>query len=214
MTLVFLPMPFTDPSGPPQNTVLLQSLTLPPSSPLDNPSATSTHLATLLFSSLLRSSSRCKQLVRSITPSSSDPNTASAGAFFVPADGPPSSGSTNHQPQAQSVDDEDPPQSLLSMLTEHLSLSFLSRSRAASAETEREAREWDRLIVAYLTLLSQWLWEDSKAVREFLESGGMSVVSHVFPGHINSCFAGDPTSFANASRSRFSPVGGADQSNI
>lgn len=74
-------------------------------------------------------------------------------------------------------DDEDPPQTLLATLAEHLTLSFLSRSRAASAETERETREWDRLIVVYLALLTQWLWDDPKAVREFLENGGVGMVN-------------------------------------
>lgn len=71
-------------------------------------------------------------------------------------------------------DDDDPPQALLQILSENLSLSSLSRSRADTSE--REAREWDRLVVAYLCLLSQWLWEDPGAVREFLNAGGLSVV--------------------------------------
>jgi hypothetical protein len=71
-------------------------------------------------------------------------------------------------------DDDDPPQALLQILSENLSLSSLSRSRADTSE--RESREWDRLVVAYLTLLAQWLWEDPAAVREFLNTGGLSVV--------------------------------------
>lgn len=71
-------------------------------------------------------------------------------------------------------DDDEPPQSLIQHLSENLSLSFLSRSR--SDNSDREAREWDRLVVGYLCLLSQWLWEDPKAVREFLEAGGLGVV--------------------------------------
>lgn len=71
-------------------------------------------------------------------------------------------------------DVEDDPQSLLSLLTEHLSLAFLQRSRAGLAP--RETREADRVICAYLSLLAQWLWEDPRAVREFLEAGGLGVL--------------------------------------
>jgi hypothetical protein len=35
--------------------------------------------------------------------------------------------------------------------------------------------------VAYLCLLSQWLWEDPGAVREFLNAGGLSVVCLSYP---------------------------------
>lgn len=132
---------------------------------------TSTHLATLLFSHLLRSSPRAKALARSIIPilhPSSDPG--GGGNFFVPADGGPPP-----EAPAELSDDDEPPQSLLQTLSENLSLSFLSRSRANTSE--RESREWDRLIVGYLCLLSQWLWEDPASVREFLNAGGLGVVS-------------------------------------
>lgn len=71
-------------------------------------------------------------------------------------------------------DEDEPPQALLQILSENLSLSFLSRSRADTSD--RELREWDRLVVGYLCLLSQWLWEDPGAVREFLNAGGLGVV--------------------------------------
>ena len=73
-------------------------------------------------------------------------------------------------------EDEDAPQSILQLLSENLSLCFISRSRADPAN-DRDAREWDRLIISYLTLLIQWLWEDPKAVREFLDASGLNVVS-------------------------------------
>ncbi|TDL16450.1 hypothetical protein BD410DRAFT_795388 [Rickenella mellea] len=159
------------------STALLQALTYSPSVPLNEDSVVSTQLAALLFSSLVRSSTKCKQLARAITPSSiiSASSGDATGAFFVPADGPPVTGTSTPQTQT-TVDDDEPPQTLLQMLTDHLSLSFLSRSRTASTDSERDAREWDRLIVTYLALLAQWLWEDPKAVREFLESGGMGVL--------------------------------------
>jgi len=97
------------------------------------------------------------------------------GQFFVPADGgPPPEVVSPVEPEK----DDDEPQTLLQLLSENLSLSFLSRSRADTSD--REAREWDRLVVGYLCLLSQWLWEDPKAVNEFLEAGGLGVVSCIY----------------------------------
>jgi hypothetical protein len=155
------------PSAPPI-TPLLHALTSPPSAAhaLNLASETSTHLAALLFSHLLRSSPRVKSSARLIIPS---PVPAPEGSFFVPADGAPPPA-----PPPES-DDEEPPQTLLQVLTENLSLAFLSRSRADTSD--RESREWDRLVVGYLCLLSQWLWDDPKSVREFLDAGGIGVVS-------------------------------------
>ena len=90
--------------------------------------------------------------------------------FFVPADGAPPAA-----PPEEDDLEKDPPQSLLQILTENLSLALLSRSRADTSD--REIREWDRFVTGYLTLFSQWLWEDPKSVRDFLEAGGLSVVS-------------------------------------
>lgn len=156
-------------SESPPITPLLHALVSPPSSPLDPASVTSIHLTTLLFAHLLRSSSRAKGLARSITPPSVSVTGAASGNFFVPADGAPPEPALAHDP-----DDDDPPQTLLQTLCENLSLSFLSRSRADTSE--RESREWDRLVVGYLCLFAQWLWEDSGAVREFLDAGGLGVV--------------------------------------
>jgi intracellular protein transport protein USO1 len=91
----------------------------------------------------------------------------------VPADGGPPPEATKLAEDEK--EDDEPPQTLLQLLSENLSLSFLSRSRADTSD--RESREWDRLVVGYLCLLSQWLWEDPKAVREFLNAGGLGVVS-------------------------------------
>jgi hypothetical protein len=92
----------------------------------------------------------------------------------VPADG---AGPPEKPSQEEDPDNDERPQTLLQTLAEHLSLSFLSRGRAIERGDGREEREWDRLIVGYLSLLSQWLWENPNAVREFLEAGGLSVVS-------------------------------------
>jgi hypothetical protein len=70
--------------------------------------------------------------------------------------------------------EDDEAQTLLQMLSENLSLSLLSRSRAITSD--KETREWDRYVVGYLCLLSQWLWEDPKSIRDFLEAGGLGVV--------------------------------------
>ena len=88
----------------------------------------------------------------------------------MPADGAPSV-----PPPEKDNDDEDDSQTLLQHVTENLSLGLLSRSRANTSD--RDAREWDRYVVGYLCLLSQWLWEDPKSVREFLDAGGLGVVS-------------------------------------
>ncbi|KAJ7133695.1 p115 like vesicle tethering protein [Mycena crocata] len=168
-----LPADSADSSEAPPITPLLHSLASPPSSAaaLEPGTVNSTHLSTLLFAHLLRSSARAKALARSITPPSLHANAeTSGGNFFVPADGAPP-----EEPVAPEPDDDDEPsQTLLQILSENLSLSSLSRSRADTSE--REAREWDRLVVAYLCLLSQWLWEDPGAVREFLNAGGLSVL--------------------------------------
>ncbi|KAH9956427.1 p115 like vesicle tethering protein [Russula dissimulans] len=154
-------------------TPLLFGLIIPPSSPLDRTSVASVQFSTILFAHLLRHAPHCKDLARRIVPPPLTPLPASStagGAFFVPADGEP-------PPPTESAsrdDAEDGPQSLLALLAEHLSLAFLQRSRAGL--TPRDAREADRVICAYLSLLSQWLWEDPRAVREFLEAGGLGVL--------------------------------------
>ncbi|KAL5512469.1 hypothetical protein ACEPAG_3122 [Sanghuangporus baumii] len=163
-------LPNEDPNAPRPTPALLQCLAAPPTSPLNPTSLLSTQLAALLFSSLIRSSSRCKQIARQLKPTVT--GTSAGQQFFVPADGSPS---TQQEP-APTEGGDDEPQTLIALLAEHLSLAFLSRTHAASTETERDAREWDRLIVVYLALFSEWLWEDPKAVREYLENGGLGML--------------------------------------
>jgi hypothetical protein len=154
-------------------TPLLFGLIIPPNSPLDRTDVSSVQFAAVLFAHLLRHAPYCKDLAHKIIPRPLTPLPASStagGAFFVPADGEPPP-----PPDPPAKDDpEDAPQNLLALLTEHLSLAFLQRSRAGLAP--REAREADRVICTYLALLSQWLWEDPRAVREFLEAGGLGVL--------------------------------------
>ena len=127
------------------------------------------------MASLLRQSSAAKAAVQAVIPSLVTQNKATqeqGGAFFVPADG----GGPPEEQKEEAVEEEEDPQTLLQTISEHLSLSFLSRSKAFDRGDGREEREWDRLLVGYLCLLSQWLWENPRGVREFLEAGGLSVV--------------------------------------
>ncbi|KIY46130.1 hypothetical protein FISHEDRAFT_47744 [Fistulina hepatica ATCC 64428] len=153
----------------PPITPLLQALTLPPDVAPTN--MNSIQMAMLLFSHLVRSSSRAKAIARKITPTAAPPPGLSSGSqFFVPADGGPPPG----PPEETHEDTDEPPQALIPLLSEHLSLALLSRARADTSD--RESREWDHLVVAYLSLLAQWLWEDPAAVRDFLDAGGMGVL--------------------------------------
>lgn len=122
-----------------------------------------------MFSHLLRSSPRAKSSARLITPGPLSSTTEQSSSFFVPADGPPQESAAAEEPE-----EDDEQQTLLQILTENLSLALLSRSRANNSD--QEAREWDRYVVGYLCLLSQWLWEDPKSVRDFLDAGGLGVV--------------------------------------
>jgi intracellular protein transport protein USO1 len=160
---------------------LLSALAVLPVSPLTASASHRTHLATLLFASLLRFSQSAKALAQAVVPTLAvqpPPTPSVGGAFFVPADNTHAPSNAGMSPEEE-LDNDDRPQTLLQTLAEHLSLSFLSRSRAIERGDGREEHEWDRLIVGYLTLLAQWLWENPNAVREFLEAGGLSVVGRV-----------------------------------
>jgi len=200
-------IPSSDSQDSPPTTPLLHSLIAPPPSPgmqIDGTSVTSTQFACSLFACLLRGSPEAKRLARQVKPSlnSGAPQTpGAAGGFFVPADGPPPPKSEGKDAK-EDEDDDDDPQTLLAILTENLSLAFLSRSRLIQEvqrlsqpgtrasidaekvgdpmQIEKELRVWDRLIIAYMTLLATWLWEDTEATREFLECGGLGVVSVFF----------------------------------
>lgn len=154
----------------PASKPLLHALIAPPNitSKLDPADVTSTHIACLMFSHLLRGFPRAKGLASQVIPGSA-PVAEPQANLFIPADGTPSA------PPAEEHENEDENQTLLQVLNENLSLSLLSRSRADTSD--RDSREWDRYVVGYLCLLSQWLWEDPKSVREFLDGGGLGVVS-------------------------------------
>ncbi|KAK7691928.1 hypothetical protein QCA50_005333 [Cerrena zonata] len=166
-------LPAEGTNTPPPITPLLHALTAPPTSPLAIGTVTSTHFSCLLFSHLLRYSPRAKILARQIVPSTNPPPSAQPGDFFVPADGGPAPASPV-PPPPEPEDDDDELQSLLQILSEHLSLAFLSRVRADTSDLE--VREWDRLIVGYLSLLVQWLWDDPGSVKDFLQTGGLGML--------------------------------------
>lgn len=160
---------------------LLSALAAFPAAPLTTSASNRIHLATLLFASLLRLSPSAKFLAQAVVPTlvnQPPPTSTPGGVFFVPADSTsaPNASLNTDASNEEDPDNDDQPQTLLQTLSEHLSLSFLSRSRAIERGAGREEREWDRLIVGYLSLLAQWLWENPSAVREFLEAGGLSVV--------------------------------------
>jgi len=138
-------------------------------SALDPADVTATHFATMMFSHLLHGSARAKAVACQIVPACLSAK-ADESTLFVPADGAPLASSS-----AKELEDEEERQTLLQLLTENLSLALLSRSRANTSV--RDAREWDRYVVGYLCLLSQWLWEDPSSVGGFLDAGGLGVVS-------------------------------------
>lgn len=158
------------------STLLLNSISTLPSSPLSSVATAKLQFTCLLFASLFHgppnhSSTSPKAIARGLGSFSATAN--DGGNFFVPADGGPPSDAAKVE-----EDDDEPPSSLLQLLTEHLSLSMLARSKVE--DNVIEARLWDKVIVSYLVLLCTWLWEDPKGVRIFLEGGGVGVVSLSF----------------------------------
>ncbi|KAF9235255.1 hypothetical protein BU15DRAFT_65006 [Melanogaster broomeanus] len=155
-------LPREAPTETPMISPLLHALCLPPTSPLNVANVTTTHFASLLFAQLLSSSPRSKTVARSINPSPAlHVSTPSQSQFFVPADGTPSS-------SVPDPDDEDAPQSLISLLSENLSA--LLPVQVARRRRERKRGKGMGAIDC------GWLWEDPKAVREFLEAGGLGVL--------------------------------------
>lgn len=121
-------------------------------------------ISSLLFTSLIRGSDKCKTLARSVIPNVVAP----LPVFFNPE--------TGEKPPIPD-DDDDPPAALLPSLLGNLALAL--RSRSISREKgDRDMRDWDRVIVAYLIILSAWAWDSPLAVKDILEEGGiMQVVS-------------------------------------
>ncbi|KAG9049606.1 hypothetical protein FS837_009806 [Tulasnella sp. UAMH 9824] len=146
---------------------LVRALADVPQSPMTPESAHRHQIASLLFTSLIRGSEKCKTLARSIIPNTVAP-LAPASNFVEAA----TLASEKHPAED---DDEDPPQALLSALLGNLAMAM--RSRSISRERgERDMRDWDRVIVAYLVILSAWAWDSPIAVKDILEEGGIMTV--------------------------------------
>jgi intracellular protein transport protein USO1 len=160
---------------PPPLTPLLAALITPPSSPLNSSSVSTVQFAALLFAHLLKNSAEAKTICRRIIPPIAEHTGMAKGDFFVPAD--MSASGTSLPPQEAKEEDE--PQTLLQILSEHLALAFLSRSRASTEDGEH--RLWDRLVCGYLCLLSEWVWDDPASVRDFLEAGALGMVCFLIP---------------------------------
>lgn len=136
-----------------------------PQAPMTPESAHRHQIASLLFTSLIRSSEKCKTLARSIIPSV----VAAPVVLFNDPQG------QSQGPPPKSDEEEEPPQGLLSTLSDGLTMSL--RSRSISREKgEPDLREWDRVLVAYLILLSSWVWDCPVAVKDLLEEGGVMTV--------------------------------------
>jgi len=161
----------TIPTGTSAITPLLHCLILSHNAPLDIAAITSTQFASLIFAHLVRGAPRATAAALQIVPPPGDLTGSTGGNFFVPAD---NGGSVPPPPPPE---DEEDPLPLMQILTEHLSLAFISRPKMHVGESPtRETREWDRVIINYICLLVQWLWDDPKSVRAYLEAGGLTLV--------------------------------------
>ncbi|KAG8921299.1 hypothetical protein FRC02_000324 [Tulasnella sp. 418] len=158
---------------------LVKALSDTPQPPMTPQAAHRTQLASLLFTSLIRSSDKCKALARSIVPSvvAVMPTSTPSNNFFTPADGPPinEKAALKAAEKADDDDDDDEQQPLLSAILGSLAIAI--RSRGISREKgDTDLREWDRVIVAYLIIISGWAWESSVTVKDVLEEGGIMSV--------------------------------------
>ncbi|KAG8862622.1 hypothetical protein FRB96_001181 [Tulasnella sp. 330] len=166
---------------------LVRALSETPQAPMSPELAHRHQIASLLFTSLIRSSEKCKTLARSIIPSIIASHDHSAvivtpTELFSPMDHPQPTVSNPHGPlqstQAPAVtadEEEDPPQGLLSTVSECLAMALRSRS-IARERGDQDLREWDRVLVGYLILLSAWVWDSPIAVKDLLEEGGVMTV--------------------------------------
>jgi len=163
---------------------IVRVLSEPPPGPISSVSALRHIFACSLLSSLVRSNEACKRAAHAILParlfatvpppapspsahSASPANDSPAPPPVVP---PPPAATLKVPEKAE--DDDDPPQSLLAHLVG--SLALMSRARVIAREqgSVSEMTDWDRVLVAYLCLLSVWCWDYDKGVKEILEEGG------------------------------------------
>lgn len=149
----------TDGHPPRASLDILTSITSPPPQPIDPQFSTKTHLAAVLLSSLVQSTSEAKAVARKILVGGEKAPGAEghvrgssvAAQFFVPADtsaqGESSASQVPEQANGAAVDDDEEEVSLMGILVEYLSLSFLVRSKldvnqTASEVTSGEERQW------------------------------------------------------------------------
>lgn len=150
-------------------------LSAAPEAPLSPQSSYRHVFASALFSSILRPSDKAKRIAGGIIPA----------RLFLDANANNTSGgsgkSTPIPPALVPDDDEDPPQSLLCTLVGSVTLALRSRGQAVEEGSVAGVMEWDRVLIAYLSLLSVWCWGWEEGVKDVLEEGGaLSVVCRLF----------------------------------
>ncbi|PKI85935.1 type I protein arginine methyltransferase [Malassezia vespertilionis] len=119
--------------------------------------------AAILFSNLLHSSETTKAFARSIY--------MDATGRCVAGTAPPT--------------DEDAPAKLIDLIVGNLAMASRElgeavrreRTAAADAAAKNTSEDWTRVILAYLVLLCDWLWESPASVAEFVsESANLQVI--------------------------------------
>lgn len=138
-----------------------------PSMPFD---AHATIFSCLLFSHLLRNTEACKRVAREVVVGESA------------ADLPDASGAP------PSELDEDDKTGLVHIVVGNLMMAQREQSQLAATASGTAGTtagthfqllgEWSRVMVAYLMVLTVWMWESPRSVREFLSEGSnLQVVS-------------------------------------
>ena len=110
--------------------------------------------ACLLLSHLVRNSEHAKKLAREVSPSLGD----------------------------SAVEDDEDKTGLVQLVVGNLMIAAREQTesvnRAAKEGKPSDDEDWTRVMVGYLVLLSTWLWDSPKTVKEFLsESANLQVVS-------------------------------------
>lgn len=137
--------------------ILLRALRVfPQNTPNDPFDSYIPFFASLLFSHLLLHSETSKTLARRIYFQGDDSEPGGEG-------------------------DEDERTSLVSILVGNLMMAQREQAQSQNAGLGPErALEWSRVMCGYLTVLSVWLWESPKTVKEFLSEGSNLQVVRCF----------------------------------
>ena len=144
--------------------------TLPTNSPNVPFDAHANVFSCLLFCHLLRNTEACKRVAREITISES-PEARSPPPPVLGPDGKPQ----------DDQEDEEEKIGLVHIVVGNLMMAQREQSQlAATASSAVGATagthlallgEWSRVMVGYLMVLSVWMWESPKSVKEFLSEG-------------------------------------------